>query len=98
MALRDTTWITDTHFLETKHVASQEVLTIAFGTSITRRRTRTIVDGEWVSLTEAAATAYADSHAGDTNATFAAIEDNRFCGAWKLTSHVDSKGAWATDT
>ena len=98
MALRDTNWITEAHFIETKQTDMQEVITINYGTTSVRRRTTTIVDGEWIVLTEAAARAYSTAHAGDTNTILTALEDNRYCGAWKLTSKVTTRGTYVVDT
>ena len=98
MALRDTSWITDTHFIETKHQVFQDVMTIIYGTIVTYRRVRKVTDAECIVLTEAAATNYADTHAGDTNTSYVAIEDNRYVGAWKLQRHIDSRAAYTADT
>ena len=98
MALRDTSWITDTHFLETKHVTSIDRLTVVWGSIVKYERLHTVSDGEWICLTEAAAIAYADTHAGDTNMSFTAVEDNRYVGSWKLQKHTDSRADWSIDT
>ena len=95
MALRDTLWITDTHALRTDYQRTQDVVAV-FGD--TWRRSRTIVTDEWILLTEAAAIAYADTHAGDTNTTHRVTEDNRIIGSYKLTRNVDSSGSFVKDT
>ena len=100
MALRDT--VVDSYFIQTKHRAMQEVLYLNFtGSSTTvQRRTRTIVDGEWVLLSATAAQNFVDTHAGDTDSIYTAVEVNRYCGdgAWKVQRHIDSRGAWVVDT
>ena len=95
MALRDISWITDTHALRTNYEKTQETLA-NFGD--TYRRSRVIVTDVWILLSEAAAVAYADTHAADTNTSIRATEDNRILGTWKLTRNVDSKGDYVKDT
>ena len=96
MALRGT--VTDSYFIETKQQSSEEVIGVFFGTPTTYRRIRTIIDGEWIALTEVAARAYVDTHAGDTDTTLEAVEDNRYCGSWKVTKHFETKTQWSADT
>ena len=100
MALRDISWITEGNFIETKRKVLKERFTLVFGTSVTRIRDRTIKDGEWIALTEAAAQNFVSdsARAADTNQSFEALEDNRYCGAWKVTRHTDSRGPWTVDT
>jgi len=97
MALRDTSWIVDSHFLETSRKVGVEIFTFFFGTAVTRRRTRTITDAECVAVTKAAAQNFVDTTI-DTNTAYRAVEDVRYCGAWKVLRHVDSRGVVTTDT
>ena len=92
MALRDTNWITEAHFIQTSKESRQENITISDGvTSVTYEAIRTVVEGEWVVLTEAAANAYIAAHKDTANTSFTASEVNRYNGAWKLSRNVDSR-------
>jgi hypothetical protein len=93
MALRDTSWITDTHaILRSYKRVSQKVYFFPFG-PITR--TRKVQVDDWICLTQAAAQAYADSHAADTNTSFTVNEENMILNSFKLTRTVDSKSTWS---
>ena len=53
---------------------------------------------EWELLSETAASAYLDCHAGDCNTIYTAEEYDRVLRAWRLTREVDSVGVWELDT
>ena len=92
MALRDTSWITDTHAIGVDYEKSWEKIWSANGASYYKTVVRSV--DEWICLTESAAKAYVDAHASDTNETHRALETNRVIGAWKLTRSVDSDSGW----
>ncbi len=93
MALRDTTWITDTHAIRrSKKAIGDKVYFFPFGPI---NRIRTVIVDDWIVLTQAAAEAYADSHATDTNTSFSVTRTNMVLDAYKLTRTVDSKASWA---
>lgn len=93
MALRDTSWITDTHAIRRSYkVVGQKVYFFPFGPLT---RTRTVIVDDWICLTYAGAKAYADTHASDTNTSHTITEDNTILGSYKLTRTVDSKGTWS---
>ena len=92
MALRDTSWITDTHAIRRdRKKVGEKVYFFPFGPL---ERTRTVVVDDWINLTQAAAEAYQDSHATDTNTTFTVTQTNEVLNAYKLTRTVDSKSTW----
>lgn len=94
MALRDTTWITDTHAIRrNKKTVGEKVYFFPFGPL---ERVRTVIVDDWIALTQAAAEAYQSSHATDTNTTFSVTQTNMILDAYKLTRTVDSKGNWSS--
>jgi hypothetical protein len=94
MALRDTSWITDSHAIRVdRKKVGEKVYFFPFGPLT---RTRTVIVDEWINLTQAAAEAYQDTHAGDTNTSFTVQESNRILGAYKLVRTVDSKSTWSS--
>jgi len=79
--------------------AGQDKLVIATGIHAgVWRRARTIIVEEWVGVTKAAAEAYVDTHAGDTDKRHQMIETNRVLGAAKVVRITDSKAAYVKDT
>jgi hypothetical protein len=93
MALRDTSWITDTHAIRiSKKVVGEKVYFFPLGPL---ERTRNVIVDEWICLTQAAAENYADTHAADTNTTFSVNQTDMVLDAYKLTRTVDSKGSWS---
>ena len=107
MALRDTSWIQDTagtlqlanSNLVSKNKNSNETREIAYG-NVRVTWTRSVVRNRrvWVCVTEAAASAAVDCHAGDTNQTLSMQEADRITGAYEVVLDVDSTGTWAIDT
>jgi hypothetical protein len=94
MALRDTSWIADsTAIIESVEQDEGARYVFLDGTVYVRNvnRTRKV----WVCLTYAAAKAYADTHAADTNTSYSVQEDNRIIGSYKLIANIDSVGGWA---
>lgn len=93
MALRDTSWITDSHAIHRTYKAiGDKVYFFPFG-PITR--TRKVVVDEWINLTYAAVKKYADTHAADTNTSFSATQTNKVINSFNLTRTIDSKASWS---
>jgi len=93
MALRDTTWITDTHAIRRSYKAIGDK--VFFFPAGPINRVRKVIVDDWIALEYAGAQKYADTHATDTNTSFAITESNMILGAYKLTRTVDSKAAWS---
>ena len=97
-----------TDWITTKQKSIGEVFTFtpyvgdALGTPIVSRRLRNITDAVVVAVAKATALAYVATKAtdsgSDSNTTYTANEDNRYCGSFTVTRHVDSRGAWVQDT
>jgi len=97
MALRDTSWIVDSHaIVESEEAQSQSLLFAFFGSTATYTRTINRIRKVWVALTEDAARAYKDSsgRAADTNTTWSMQEDNRIIGSYRLQADIDSTSEW----
>jgi hypothetical protein len=104
MALRDTSWITDSHAIVTQYRPTQDVIQMNTMTDATTfavttlRRTREVTVSKWIALTENAAKNYATAHAGDTDTTYDARQTHPILDAWELVKSVDTKTDWAQDT
>jgi len=93
MALRDTSWITDSHAIRrSKKTVSEKVYFFPIGT---RQRIRSVIVDDWINLTQTAAEAYQTAHTADTNSSFTVTESNMILDAFKLTRTIDSKANWS---
>ena len=93
MALRDTSWITDSNAIKVSHLPLYQ--DAFFTTGGHYERTQTITTDEWILLTYDAAKNYADNNV-DTATSFRVQEDNRIIGSYRLTRTTDVKTAWSS--
>ena len=105
MALRDTSWVLDTvgafkdananitNYAANKRYTSKVTLSGSTWTTQLLSQNITIVDREWICLTEAAA-----KNVVDAKAAFdvTAVEVNRILGEFKVVQHSQTRGDWDT--
>ena len=97
-----------TDWITTKQKSIGEVFTFtpylgdALGTPVVSRRLRNITDAIVVAVRDTTAKAYVAAKAtdsgSDSNTTYTANEDNRYCSSFTVIRHTDSRGAWVQDT
>lgn len=76
----------------------RERLYFATGSSNIYTRSRTIITDEYHGLTDTAAQAYVDTHAGDTDVVAAQAVRMNDAGAYKAVITTDSVGTWTLET
>jgi len=94
----DTSVDSNTIVVRTEYAQTVEHLTFVWGTTNSYTRTRTIITDEYRGVTLAAAQAYANTHAGDSDIADIHVERMNPAAAYKVVKTTDERSAYTLDT